>query len=175
MRVWSIALFVVVCARGLASGVDGSTPAEVQARIRTDGARATLGAIYGDPAAWPALLSAVASGGAEWLAVANALHAAADAGPSEQLTLAVGEALGHQPQQVLSTCPGEFGLAALCGGPDVDDPRFNSYDRSMAAIAARQRALRVVSEARLLSARDSCITTLESSKAGIARFFGMTK
>lgn len=170
-----MAVLLVVCAHGSATAADGATPAEVQARVQREGARSAVEVLYRDQAEWRALLSGIATGRAEWLSVANALHAASDAGPSEQLTLAVGEALAHHPERVLASSAREFGLAAVCGGPDVDDARFNSYGRSMAAIAERQRALRAVTDPSLVSARDSCIATLESSKADIARFFGTTK
>lgn len=175
MRASSAAVCLAVLASSNAMGAEHMTPAEVQSRIQRDGARATLEAVYRDPASWRALLAAVASGRADWLMVANVLHATSDAGASEQLSLAVGEALANHPQQVLSASASEFGLAAICSGPDVDDARFSSYHTAMAAIAARQQAVRAVTDESLRSARDSCIAALERSKAGIARFFGVMK
>lgn len=175
MRARFVALCLAAFAHGSASGADVLAPAAVLTRIQRDGAHATFEAVYRDKASWRTLLSAIATGRAEWLTVANLLHAASDASASEQLTLAVGEALAHQPRHVLSSNASEFGLAAICGGPDVDDTRFNSYDRSIAAIADRQQALRAVADASLLSVRDSCIASLESSKKGIASFFGVAR
>ena len=52
------------------------------------------------------------------------------------LELAVGEALEHRPADVLRIALPMFGIN-VCGGPDVDDPRFDSYECSIAAIDAR--------------------------------------
>src|SRR5205085_4321732 len=92
-------------------------PLNLRALVRDEGARAALAQLYGDSDQWQHLLTGVATGAPDWLRLANDLHAAADAGSAEQLKVAVGEALEHNPINVLQIALPVFGLSA-CGPPD---------------------------------------------------------
>ena len=135
------------------------------------GARATLERLYNDQRQWSALLAGIATGTPSWLNVATTLHVVSDAGSSEQLSLAVGEALEHRPTNVLRLAVPNFSLEVLCDGPDLDDPRFNSYRLSIAAIERRQAKLRSIHDPSLAALRDSCVAELEKARANLARFY----
>ena len=147
------------------------TPSSVLESVASIGARDTLRRIYDDKGRWSALLSSIATGEPAWLDVAKKLRAVSDAGASEQLTLAVGEALEHLPANVLKLAAPEFPIENVCGGPDVDDSRFDSYELSVAAINRRESRLRALHQPSLAGVRDLCISELEKAKAGIAQFY----
>lgn len=148
------------------------TPQLVFQWVALFGAKGTLQMIYDDQAQWTALLSGIATGTTSWLRVANRLYAVSDAGSTEQLGLAVGKALEHRPSAVLKLAVPTFTVETVCGGPDVDDARYNSYEHSIAAIDQREAKLRFVTDPSLTSVRDSCISVLEQAKADIAHFYG---
>jgi hypothetical protein len=148
------------------------TPAAISEQVATHGAQQTLRTIYKDTVQWAKLLTNISSGTPEWLGVANQLRQGSDAGASEEIGYAVGEALEHSPVTVLTLSIPIFRLDELCAGPDIDDQRFNSYDLAAATIVRRQQALRSVSAESLVKLRDACVGELEKSKGSIARFFG---
>lgn len=148
------------------------TPESITSQISASGAHRTLEVIYADSARWEQVLSSVELGDPKWLKVANQLRTGADAGPAEQLELAVGEALAHQPKNVLQISVPTFTLESVCGGPDVDDQRFNSYELSIRAIEDRKARLRGVTDTKLIPNRDRCLGLLEKSKIRITQFFG---
>lgn len=114
-----------------------SKPELVIREIESRGAMVIVSELYADHKAWHSVLQKIASGDESWLRVANALRAGTDAGASEMLTLAVGEALEHNPNNVFRIASKAFRVSAICGGPDVDDVRYNSYELSMNAINLR--------------------------------------
>jgi hypothetical protein len=132
------------------------------------GVKATLERLFNDQPQWDALLAGVATGTPAWLEVATTLHAVSDAGSSEQLGSAVGEALEHRPANVLTLAIPNFYLEVVCGPPDVDDPRFDSYKLSMAAIERREAKLRSINKPSLSGVRDSCISELEKAKGDVS-------
>lgn len=120
------------------------------------------------------MLRGISTGERDWLTIANRLHPVSDAGAAEQLELAVGEALEHRPANVLRISVPVFGLG-VCGGPDVDDPRYDSYELSMRAIDKRKAAVRGVRDADLRPARDGCTSELDSARTGIAKSYGRSE
>lgn len=148
------------------------TPSAVLESIETSGARPTLERIYADEVTWAALLSGIATGSAAWVSVAKALKPVSDAGSSEQITLALGEALRYQPEALLSLSGSGFGLEDICGGPDVDDGRFRSNALAQAEIDRRIRSVKTVTRQDLLPAAAACVTSLNAARADIARFYG---
>ena len=162
----SIAAFVLAT-----MSAERLTAAAVSQLIASKGAAAALEQISRDHKYWAAVLRGIASGSKSWLAVANLLQPASDAGSGEMLELAVGEALEHHPANVLRIALPVFGIN-VCSGPDVDDPRFDSYERSIRAIDERIRMLATVRDRALLEPRNRCIEQLRSSRSGIAQFYG---
>ena len=123
-----IALLFLLAASASASGATSITPNTISQQISTLGAKAALQAIYDNKTTWAQLLAGIASGTKDWLLIADQLRRVSDAGTSEQLGLAVGEALERRPENVLSLGIAEFGVETVCGAPDVDDVRFDSYN-----------------------------------------------
>jgi hypothetical protein len=166
-------LLAVVSLVGVSASADPAfSPQRVANSIATSGARATLSRIYEDQGQWAALLAGIATGKPLWLDLAKQLRRVSDAGASEQIDLAAGEALEHRPANVLALVLEDFGISAVCGGPDVDDPRFNSYDLSMRAISLRQEKVRAIRDARLTQKRNACILELDKAKSDIGHFYG---
>ena len=151
------------------------TSKSISALIERKGASKALDEIYNSETLWPEVLHRIATGSRSWLKIAKQLRAVSDAGASEQLELAVGEALEHQPENVLRFAVPAFSLEVVCSGPDVDDPRFDSYELSIHAINLRQAKLREIATPNLRHLRNQCIEQLETSKAGIGTFYGKTK
>ncbi len=121
------------------------------------------------------LLWGVARGDVEWLQIAVRLRAASDAEAIEQMELAVGEALERQPTNVLKIAVPGFDLEAVCGGPDVDDARYDSFELSMEAIDRRMAKVAEITETSLVAIRDACLKKLEDSRKGIADFYGKAR
>jgi hypothetical protein len=147
-------------------------PSEIQGRIAHEGAEKTLSSIYEAQSQWSQLLAGVATGRREWLAVAARLRKVSDAGASEQLDLAVGEALEHRPKNVLSIAIPVFGIK-VCGAPDVDDSRYDSYALSLAAIKRRKELVADVTDPSFKRPRERCLSELDNAKHDIARFYGV--
>lgn len=134
-----------------------------------------LNKIYNDQAAWYNLLDKIATGDPEWLKVAKGLARAADAGASEQLDAAVGEALYDAPDKVLENSLSVFSLDAICGAPDIDDTRFGSYKLANDEIDRRKAALEQLVNPELVDDIQGCMKRLEESRKDIARFYGVGK
>jgi len=147
------------------------TPAMVMRQISSDGPEAAKNWIYDDPKRREEFFAYVGTGASSWLRIANRLRPVSDAGMGEQLELAVGEGLEHRPLNVLRIAAPVFGIDGICGGPDVDDQRYDSYERSLRAVNRRIQRVRRITAPELKRARDRCISQLEQSKKGIAGFF----
>lgn len=143
--------------------------------VASVGARATLQRIYEDEHQWATLLNNIATGKRAWVDVAKKLRPGSDGGATEQLTLALGEALEHLSENVLTLAVPEYRIEDVCSGPDVDDPRFDSYELSMAAINRRQSQLHSLHSPSIAESRKTCISELEKAKAGVAHFYAHDK
>ena len=163
---------MLVLAASVALAQPTLTPQSVLNSAASLGARSTLERLYNDQRHWSALLAGIATGTSAWLDVATTLHVVSDAGSSEQLGSAVGEALEHRPANVLALAIPNFLLEVVCGAPDVDDPRFDSYELSMAAIERREAKLRAIHKHTLVALREACISELEKAKGDMAHFYG---
>lgn len=146
------------------------TASEAGRRGGSHDASTTLWQVHRNHARWSELLHKVASGRKEWLEIANQLYRQSDAGATEELALAVGEALESNPSNVLRLSLPVFRMAP-CEGPDIDDARYDSFDLSDAAIRRREDALLKVVEPELHPVRQKCIAALEASRDDIARFY----
>lgn len=151
------------------------TASAAMERIKNKGVSKALESFYENKKDWQALLAGVGSGDEKWLNVAVQLKKATDAGTSEQLYLAVGEALEHSPTNVFKIAFPAFTIDMVCTGPDIDDERYNSYDLAIGAIRKRIRMVESVTVPTLESFQLQCVQHLEASKAGIAHFYGNKK
>ncbi len=150
-------------------------PKEVIKETTTRSARVVVSELYSHPNEWKIVLRNIASGNKSWLKVAVALHPGSDAGSSEMLTLSVGEALENAPANVFKIALKEFQLDSVCGSPDVDDVRYNSYDLATKAISLRQEKVSTITDPKLRELGKKCIKMLEKSKSEIKRFYGVEK
>jgi hypothetical protein len=144
-------------------------------RIKSKGVSKALETFYENKKDWQAFLAGVGSGDEKWLNVAIQLKGATDAGTSEQLDLAVGEALEHSPANVFKIAFPVFIIEMVCAGPDIDDERYSSYDLAMGAIKKRIRMVETITVPTLQSSKLRCVQHLEASKDGIAHFYGNKK
>lgn len=156
----------------LVLGQSTLTPEDILERIAKNGPRVTAAQIYGDPMQWRAVLTGIATGSKWWLNAAVGLRSGSDAGASNQIDLAIGEALEHHPQWVLEVAVPAIGYKSICGGPDVDDARYNSFSLSMKAIEKRKSMLRAVSGVEAHSAGE-CLRNLNDAVPGIEHFYGI--
>jgi len=168
-------VFLFGIGAGAATAAAKLTAADVSARVEREGAQTVLQTIYADNDQWAHLLASIATGRREWLLIAVALHPASDAGSSEQLTLAVGEALEHRPENVLTVAISTYPLDVVCDVPETDDPRFDSLSRALATLNRRQAMLRTVTAPEVRMPRDKCIEQLDAAKAEIAKYYASQK
>ncbi len=103
--------------------------------------------------------------------VALQLRPASDAGTTTDLRLALGEALGHRPKVVLTKATEAYRLWEICGGPDVDDPRFDSYELATAEVERRVQAVSAITEPQLEKAKADCLAELRASDPHLRRFY----
>jgi len=148
-----------------------SDPQAAIERISTRGTRQVVGELYSDYDKWNSVLRNVATGSEEWLQVAVALRPGTDAGTTSMLENVVGEALENRPENVLRIAVQGFSIPSICGGPDVDDARYDSYELSIKAIDKRKKNVAAVTDPDLEKLCDQCIKYLERSKKGIANFY----
>jgi hypothetical protein len=146
---------------------------EVKDMIRSYGARCLLKKYYNDWESWQKVLQRIASGRREWLEIAVVLKKHADAGMSETLAHAVGEALEHDPELVLTITAEEYPLKNICSGPDIDDMRYSTYDATLTAIEKRIDALKAIDIEALEMKRANCIEQLKTAVTHMKRFFGI--
>ncbi len=151
-------------------------PETILQEIKLKGAGGLAGILIDrSPKVWDSILRKIATGERSWLEAAVALRPGTDAGASEMLELAVGEALGNNPGNVFQIAAKAFDLRSVCGGPDVDDPRYDSYELSMKAINHRINMVASIKDPSLISMSKECVKYLEESKTGIAQFYQIEK
>lgn len=150
-------------------------PKTIIDEVSKRGSRMIVSELYDHPTKWNFVLRHIATGNKMWLRVAVSLHPGSDAGASEMLTLAVGEALEKAPVNVFSVALPTLQLESICSGPDIDDVRYNSYDLSIKAIEKRQERISAITEPKFKDVSTKCIQLLEESKSDIAKFYDKCK
>ncbi len=148
-----------------------SKPDAIINEVKSRGANAVVAELTKDAKVWDFICNKIATGDQTWLKAAAALKAGTDADSGEMLDLALGEALEHEPENVFKIAANTFELAFICGGPDVDNARYNSYELSMKAIDLRTKKVAAVKDQSLQKMSKECLKYLEESKKGIAEFF----
>ena len=155
--------------------ISTNNPTSILGSINHKGAQFVVNEIYKNNVMWQSLLQRIASGEEAWLKVAIALQPGTDAGTSEMLTLAVGEALEHDAKMVLTITVPTFRIQAVCGGPDIDDKRYSSLELAVRAIELRIEKIYSLKDESLQNSVNVCLSYLEASKKHIARFYGCNK
>jgi hypothetical protein len=141
-------------------------------KVTAQNAHEVLKSLWDDQTIWVKFMDCVESGESTWIDVAFALHQFSDAGAHDEIDSSLGEALGNNPVHTLQEAAVSGATPELvCSGPDVDDPRFDGYDLSMAEIERRQATLRRVKDKSLDSEIQVCLADLEDSKKDIASFY----
>jgi hypothetical protein len=151
---------------------DDKTPANATGPIAHDGARQVLAEIYADEAQWNSLRAKIASGDQASLEAGIEFYLSADGGAREMLASSLGEALKSAAVSVLSLAKqNNISLGSVCQGPDVDDDRFNTFERAVEEISERERALAAVSQNEFKVERETCLEDLKQARIGLAKFF----
>lgn len=150
-------------------------PETLMKEVSVRGAKVVVSELFNDLPAWKYVLLHIEKGQKSWLKAAVALRPGTDAGASEMLDSAVGNALENAPENVFSITLKEFKLEFICDGPDVDDIRYESYDLAMKAIRKRQKQIRAIRDIHLKAVADKCISLLEEAKVGVAQFYSVNK
>ncbi len=148
-----------------------SKPDAIINEIKSRGAVAVVAELTKDWSVWNFICDEIATGDQTWLKAAVALKVGTDADSSEMLDLALGEALEHEPENVFKIAANTFELVFICGAPDVDNARYNSYELSMKAIDLRIKKVAAVKDQSLQKMSRECLKYLDESKKGIAEFF----
>ncbi len=146
--------------RGMAyTAVRAPDPKQLLKQIKASGPKAVLDTLRRDQ--WPPILQRIESGDAAWLDVAVALDGTADADLAGSLTLAVGVALLKAPRKVLGLLGGAMPVDAVCGFPDLGDPRTNTQKKVVHYLTARANAVRKLSGAPDPQIRTDCLAVLD--------------
>jgi hypothetical protein len=128
-------------------------------QIKAEGAKAVLDTLRAEQ--WPLMLKDIESGEASWLDVAVAFDGTADADLAGSLTLAVGVALANAPRKVLSILGGGMPVDAVCGFPDLGDPRTNTQQKVVQYLDVRARVIRRLSGTVDRQLREDCLAVLD--------------
>lgn len=152
-------------------GAEGLSAKSIQEDILILGPKKVCNSLYGDEKKWISLLRNIASGDEKWLKVAVSLKEGSDAGSSEMLSLAVGEALEHNPENVFKFALDSFEINVICGDPDVDDKRYDSYKLSIEAINRRIQKVSSVNDKNLQPEYKKCLQHLSKAKNNIAKYY----
>lgn len=145
---------------------------DLQHRIESEGAQVAVERVYAHPQHWEALLRKIESGDPDWIRVGASLKKGADAGAAHGLEESLGQALEISPQILLALASRyELSISDFCRAPDVDDPRYSSYETNIRGLRRRVAAVEAVKEQNLAPYRSLCLQSLTKEEQAIARFF----
>jgi hypothetical protein len=118
----------------------GLSATDVSADIAKLGAAATVKQLdAGSGAQWNSVVTHIAGGSADWLAVASALGSGVDAGTGEDLTGALSAALLKNPAGVLKLAGPQFPISQICTDPQIEptDAQVAGWKAKAAAALAK--------------------------------------
>jgi len=162
-------LLATLLIAGLFHSARAATPETLIEQVHANGARAVLDREYSNEERWRDLIHGVESGSDAWLQVAAALYAASDAGASEELESAVGEALAVHPSSVFRIAYPAFDASRVCGEPDRNDDRYRSESSALRNVDGRIAAVERIRDVKLASAKKQCLDSLRASRVHLAR------
>jgi hypothetical protein len=166
---WSTLL---LCSIGTASGVSRKPGIEqIKNEILKNGIRNEVDSMYLDGVKWRNLLKNISKADSAWISIGLILSDSSDAAAAESIHQAFGESLERDPSRILGQIDSAGYIYGVCGGPDVDDPKYNSYERAMKAIEKRTLKLKALKKIEFQSKIETCIEELEKSKRGIRKFY----
>jgi hypothetical protein len=134
-------------------------------KIKDDGADAVYKSEL-DGQNWLSFLRKVETGKKPWLEVATAIYPATDAGPAEDLTMAVGEAILRSPRDVLLLAAPVLGIESVCDYSEMTMDYRNIHTPQQASkdIDVRIHVLRALTSTDVAARRDQCVDLLEKAK-----------
>jgi hypothetical protein len=144
---------------------------DVDRQIQTVGITNEIAYLQANRDQWHQLLSSIGKGESGWISIGLKLKDSADGSASETLTLAFGEALEHNPSELFNQIGSMDFITSICGGPDVDDPKYGSLELSMRAIEKRISNVRSLRKKQFELKRAECLDELQKSKDGMRSFF----
>jgi hypothetical protein len=130
---------------------------EIRQKLQTHHPSAVLSEVVADRRKWSALLRGVESGNRLLMEVTAELSAGADAGYSEMIDLAFGEAIPRAPALVLRIAPE---ISGACGNLDDDKPYAQGLPSALAEVRRRMRAVQAVNAAALQHRKAECLAHL---------------
>ncbi len=166
--VFIIAINIIILPNVLAEELSAKA---IEKDIRKLGPKKVCMSLYDDLNKWYELQSNIIAGDKEWLKLAGRLHAGAEGSAGEMLSLSVGEALEQNPENVFKYTLGNFTIPEICGGPDTEDVRYNTYELVIGAIDKRMQKVSSVKEADLQEKREECLQYLSMAKIATAEMF----
>jgi hypothetical protein len=117
------------------------------------------------------VLDGVASGQPRWLQVASAFKPVAlrNLSVSQELTVAVSQALERAPASVLVVLDQAFDTDDVCSLNTVEDSLGPDYQAALSAVERRERAVARVTDPALVERRDDCLDFLRELKGEVVR------
>lgn len=146
------------------TGADHPTAAAIADRIARDGAQPTIAKLWRD-GQWDGVADHIGSGDAAWIALAPKLAPGADAGPAEDLGIALAYALPRNAPAVLAAILAGnnrlVGVQRVCTLPFIEDSVNDRPAYRRDAI----KAVSAVSDPALAGVKGACVSALERSAA----------
>lgn len=143
-------------------GAGDPTAAQVAQAILSAGAKVTVDTLY-QSGKWDGVVDRISKGGSDWIAVAPKLARGVDAGPAEDLGIALATALPRNAKGVLGVIDPNngpvIGVGQVCSMPFIEEtPRhLATYRRkSLAALAA-------VRDPALSAMKSACLAALKAA------------
>ena len=127
--------------------------------------------LYNNDECYFEVLKNIATGSEKWLDVGLALYKYSDAGFSEQLNYAFGEALGSNAEGVLLRITDQEILLFVCSGPDGDDDKFDSFQNSYAELTKRVTAVQKIQNLGIEDIKNKCLETLNKSIIDLRQYY----
>lgn len=133
--------------------------------VESRGPAVVLNQEYSNHEEWTQLIRHIEQGSDAWLRVASLLYPSSDAGARQELEGAVGEALAARPESVFNVAYPAFDASQVCGAPDMNDDRYNTYPKALVGIDRRIAAVKNVRKKNALVTRNQCLDALRVARA----------
>jgi hypothetical protein len=128
---------------------------EIDRRLKTQHVMTAVAELYADAGRWAILLKGIARGHVPLMEAAVRLSPGTDAGASEQIDLAFGDALVNHAETVLRLAPD---LGSTCG--NIDEAYTTTLRRALAEVSRRLTAVSSVAARDLQGTKARCVTAL---------------
>lgn len=153
-----IALLQLACSVAANPGPQVPSAAALASEIKSKGPGPVLRELEAHPDRWADALARISKGEPSWLEVAASLRRVSDAGSSEELELAVADAVEHQPAAVLARLGRPFEVQAVCGN---EESLGRDFKEAIALLQRRRAALVQVTEKAVQQEKKRCIDALD--------------